>query len=138
MKIKLFKKGFFLFCIFISCRAIAQSDTKEVLIDLVSGKKVNKSESYDWTYANKKYYFGSYDSRATFKMNPQKFLLNQCTSDMITTDPVCGMKVNKAESYNLKYKEQNYYFDSYECKETFKMNPEKFIKNKCAPKDSIK
>ena len=138
MKINLFKKSVFLFCVILSCRAMAQSDTKEVLVDPVSGKKVEKSESFDWTYAGKKYYFSSYASRAAFKMNPQKFLLTQCTSDMTTNDPVCGMKVNKAESYDLKYKGQNYYFDSYECRETFKSNPEKFVKNICAPKDSIK
>ncbi len=138
MKINLLKKGVFFVCIFVSCKAFAQSDSKEILLDPVSGNKVDKTESYDWTYAGKKYYFSSYDSRASFKMNPQKFLLNQCTSDMIITDPVCGMKVNKSESYDLKYKGQNYYFDSYECKETFKMNPEKFIKNKCAPQDPIK
>ena len=116
---------------------MAQSGTKEVLIDPVSCKKVDKTESYDWTYAGKKYYFNSYNSRAAFKMNPQKFLLAQCTSEMTTIDPVCGMRVNKAESYDLKYKGQKYYFDSYECRETFKMSSEKFLKNKCTPKDSI-
>jgi len=138
MKIKPFIKSVFLLSVFVSCRTLAQSNTKEVLVDPVSGQKVEKSESFDWTYANKKYYFSSYDSRAAFKMNPQKFLLNQCTSDMASIDPVCGVKVNKTESYDLKYKGVNYYFDSYECRETFKMNPEKFVKNKCAPKDSIK
>lgn len=137
MKTNLFAKGIFFICIFASCKAMTQTGTKEVYIDPVSGKKVDKSESYDWMYAGKKYYFSSYESRAAFKMNPQKFLLDQCTSNMKTTDLVCGMTINKEESYDLKYKGQNYYFDSYECKETFKMNPEKFVKNKCAPKDSI-
>ncbi|HWY11319.1 MAG TPA: YHS domain-containing protein [Bacteroidia bacterium] len=138
MKINLFKKNVLLICVILSCKLVAQSDTKNVFFDPVSGMKVDKSESYDLIYADKKYYFNSYDSRAVFKMNPQKFLLNQCTLNMITTDLVCGMKVSKAESYDLKYKGRNYYFDSYECKETFKMNPEKFLKNNCVPKDSIK
>lgn len=138
MKVYQFTKSIFLVCIFVSCKALAQSESKEVLLDIVSGNKVDKTESYDWSYAGKKYYFNSYETRASFKMNPQKYLVNQCTSDMTTTDPICGMKVNKSESYDLKYNGKNYYFDSYECKETFKMNPDKFVKNKCAAQDSIK
>ena len=46
-----------------------------------------------------------------------------------STDLVCGMKVNKSEAYNYKYKDVEYFFDSKDCKEAFKMNPEKFVKN---------
>lgn len=46
-------------------------------------------------------------------------------------DLVCGMKVDKSEAYEWKYNGVNYYFDTYSCKETFKMNPEKVIGNKC-------
>ena len=46
-------------------------------------------------------------------------------------DPVCGMKVDKSEAYTYKYNDKKYYFDNYNCKEAFKMNPEKFINNKC-------
>ena len=138
MNINLLKKSVVLLCVIVSSSVMAQSNAKEVLIDPVSGKKVDKSESYDWTYAGKKYYFSSYGSRAAFKLNPQKFLLSQCTPDMTTIDHVCGLTLNKAESYDLKYKGQNYYFDSYECRETFKSNPEKFLKSICIPKDSIK
>jgi YHS domain-containing protein len=45
-----------------------------------------------------------------------------------STDLVCGMKVNKTQAYTYKYKDVEYYFDSKNCKESFKMNPEKFIK----------
>lgn len=138
MKVYKFTKSIFLVCVFISCKALAQSESKDTLLDIVSGIKVNKSESYDWSYAGKKYYFNSYNTRASFKMNPQKYLLNQCTADMTTIDPICGMIVNKSESYDQKYKGKVYYFDSYECRETFKMNPDKFVKNKCMPQDSIK
>lgn len=138
MKSNVLKKCLCIFCVIVSFSAMAQSAAKDSLVDPVSEKKVEKSESFDWTYAGKKYYFSSYSNRASFKMNPQKFLLAQCTSNMITTDLVCGMKVNKEESYDLKFKGQNYYFDSYECRETFKSNPEKFVKNLCVPKDSIK
>ena len=50
-------------------------------------------------------------------------------------DIVCGMKVDITEAYTYKYNGAKYYFDNYNCKETFKMNPEKFLQNKCvAPK----
>ena len=53
------------------------------------------------------------------------------TGDAIM-DPVCNMKIaDKSEAYSWKYKEKVYYFDSNTCKETFKMNPEKFIQNAC-------
>jgi len=125
-------------CILFSSMLMAQTNSTEVYLDLVSDKKVDKTESFDWHYAGKKYYFPSYDSRAAFKMNPQLFLLKNCVKDNIMIDPVCGMKVNKQESYDWKYKDKIHYFDTYECRETFKMNPEKFLKNICAPKDSVK
>lgn len=43
-------------------------------------------------------------------------------------DPVCGMKADLSEAYSCKYKGVKYFFDSYHCKETFKMNPAKFVK----------
>ena len=46
-----------------------------------------------------------------------------------STDLVCNMKVNKSEAYTYKYKDVEYFFDSKNCKEVFKMNPEKFLKN---------
>lgn len=50
---------------------------------------------------------------------------------VIIIDPVCEMKVDKTEAYTCKYKDKKYYFDTYTCKETFKMNPEKFLEKKC-------
>jgi YHS domain-containing protein len=47
------------------------------------------------------------------------------------TDLVCGMKVDKSEGYKSKFNGTEYYFDSYNCKKTFDMSPEKFINNKC-------
>jgi YHS domain-containing protein len=120
-----------------SVEVTAQTDAKDVYVDPVCGKKVDKTESYDWTYGGKKYYFASYDCRASFKMNPQLFLLKSCVKDNIMIDPVCGAKVNKDESYDWKYKEKKHYFDTYECRETFKTNPEKFLKNICVPKDTV-
>ncbi|MEK7719752.1 MAG: YHS domain-containing protein [Bacteroidota bacterium] len=53
-------------------------------------------------------------------------LKENSTSDN-KTDPVCGMKVAKSNAYHYKYEGTTYYFDKYECKQTFKMNPTKFI-----------
>lgn len=44
---------------------------------------------------------------------------------------VCGMKTETSEAYTFKYKGTKYYFDTYNCKETFRMNPDKFIYNVC-------
>lgn len=44
------------------------------------------------------------------------------------TDPVCGMQVAKSEAYHYKYEGKTYYFDKYNCKETFKMTPKKYSK----------
>jgi YHS domain-containing protein len=50
-------------------------------------------------------------------------------------DLVCNMKVQESEAYTYKYEGKKYFFDSNTCKESFKMNPKKFIENKCvAPK----
>lgn len=134
-----FVKTLTIACIFIAFEASSQSASKDVLTDPVTGKKIDKGESFDFAYAGKKYYFGSYDSRAAFKLDPQKYLLNKCTANMTDVDPVSGRKVNKEESYDYKYNGQVYHFETAETKETFKVNPEKFLKNKCAaPKDSNK
>ncbi len=45
-------------------------------------------------------------------------------------DIVCGMKVKKSEAYISKYKGENYYFDTNNCKKAFEMNPQKFIDSK--------
>ena len=55
-----------------------------------------------------------------------------------SVDLVCGMKVNRSDAYTWQYKGSKYYFDNYNCKQSFKMNPEKFLSNKCVnPNDTI-
>jgi YHS domain-containing protein len=54
------------------------------------------------------------------------------TGSMALVDPVCNMKIADAsEAFRWKYKDKVYYFDTNACKESFKMNPEKFIQNSC-------
>ena len=110
----------------------------QVTIDPVCAMKVNLSESYDYTYEGKKYSFDSYDCKEAFKMNPKKYLENKCVPAKSNLDPVCGLKVDLSESFDWKYNGKIYYFHSKDCRESFKMNPKKFIDNKCVPKDSIK
>ena len=54
------------------------------------------------------------------------------------TDLVCGLKVDKTDAYTWKYKGEKYYFDNYNCKESFKTNPENFINKKCITPDNTK
>ena len=112
--------------------------SEESIFDPVCGMKVNIAESFDWKYEGKKYYFDSYECREAFKINPKKYLENKCTPPLADIDLVCGLKVDKSESYDWKYNGESYYFHSNDCRESFKINPEKFIQNKCATKDSIK
>jgi YHS domain-containing protein len=43
--------------------------------------------------------------------------------------PVCNMSVDRSDAFIYKYNGTKYLFDKYECKEVFKMDPEKIIKN---------
>jgi YHS domain-containing protein len=54
-------------------------------------------------------------------------MLKGNSSSNLVSDPVCGMKVEKSEAFTYKYEGTTYYFDKYQCKETFKMNPKNFI-----------
>lgn len=69
------------------------------------------------------------------------FALSSCTVFKTSSAPpeyaidlVCGMQVNKSEAYIYQYNDKKYYFDNYNCKQTFKMNPKKFLENKCEDK----
>ncbi|HXC03183.1 MAG TPA: YHS domain-containing protein [Bacteroidia bacterium] len=68
------------------------------------------------------------------------FTLFSCTAAKNTEpktakDLVCGMDVDKSEAYTSKYKGVNYYFDTYNCKHVFSMDPDKFISNRCVAPD---
>jgi YHS domain-containing protein len=108
-----------------------------VAVDPVCGMKVNKSESIDWKYEGTKYYFDSYQCRESFKSNPQSFLSKECVANENIIDPVCGVKVILEESYDYKYEGRVYHFHSYECKQAFKMDPDKFVKNICGPRGPL-
>ena len=62
--------------------------------------------------------------------------ISSAVSAQVTIDPVCGMKVNLAESYDYKYNGKKYSFDTQDCKNVFKINPEKYIQQSCIPANS--
>lgn len=45
----------------------------------------------------------------------------------ITTDPVCGMKVDSESGRSLEHAGKQYYFCSQRCVEKFKANPDKYL-----------
>jgi len=138
METTLFKKGFLFLALAFAISGKAQEMASDkIATDVVCGMSVNKAESYDWKYKGVKYYFDSFNCRETFKANPESFLLKKCAPKSNFIDPVCGIKLEISESYDLKYGGKVYHFHTLGCKEAFKMNPDKFLKNYCAPKDSI-
>jgi YHS domain-containing protein len=44
----------------------------------------------------------------------------------LATCPVCKMKVNPSEAYQVQFNGAMYYFDKVECKNVFKMSPSRF------------
>ncbi|HEY6160399.1 MAG TPA: YHS domain-containing protein [Bacteroidia bacterium] len=58
------------------------------------------------------------------------FLYQEKKGDF-AVDPVCEMKVDKSEAYTYTFNGTEYYFDNYNCKQAFRMNPGKYLENKC-------
>lgn len=49
-------------------------------------------------------------------------------NDEQVTDPVCGMKINKADAAaTAEYNGTTYYFCSQDCADSFKQSPEDYI-----------
>ena len=47
----------------------------------------------------------------------------------MTTDPVCGMKVDENSQHQTQYGSQTYSFCSEQCKNEFEQNPEEYVKS---------
>jgi YHS domain-containing protein len=60
-------------------------------------------------------------------------LLSSCSSSKgifaskKAKDPVCGMRVVKANAISYEYEDNKYYFDTDKCKQIFIMSPRKFV-----------
>nr|MDO8081152.1 YHS domain-containing protein [Candidatus Freyarchaeota archaeon] len=76
-------------------------------------------------------YFCSEEDEEEFKKNPEKYFseLKQIRQEKhITTDPVCGMKVEPEEAAGkVEYKGYVFYFCSEEHEREFRKNPEKYF-----------
>ena len=69
-----------------------------------------------------------YSNNMDAKTHQKRNKMSNATPEY-STDLVCDMKVDKLHAYTYKYQGVEYFFDNKNCKEAFKMNPEKFIKN---------
>ena len=113
--------------------------TEERVIDPICGMEIIPSQSIEYKYKNKTYYFCSAGCEKEFKSNPEKYInfdninpkLMQKQSEFegLVTDPVCGM-VGKPEDWiEYEYNGKKYYFCNQSCLVEFKEEPQKFLKN---------
>ena len=98
------------------------------------------SQSIEYKYKDKKYYFCSAGCEKEFKSNPEKYMNfdnidpklmhKQTESENLVTDPVCGM-VGKPEDWiEYEFNGKKYFFCNESCLVDFKEQPEKYITNK--------
>ncbi|MFX1558182.1 MAG: heavy metal translocating P-type ATPase, partial [Promethearchaeota archaeon] len=114
--------------------------TEERVIDPICGMKIIPSQSIEFKYKDKKYYFCSVGCETEFKSNPEKYMnfdninpklmQKQSISDSLVTDPVCGMKGKPEDWIEYEYNGKKYYFCNNSCLIEFKKEPNKYIKNK--------
>lgn len=111
---------------------------EEEVIDPICGMKIIPSQSIEYEYNGKKYYFCSQSCEVEFKANPEKYknfdninpkLMHKPTKteEEKVIDPICGMSIVPSESIEYEYKGKKYYFCSQSCETEFKANPEKYI-----------
>ncbi len=127
-----------------------QKQADETVTCAVGGKSMKKSEvKLTAEYKGKTYYFCCDNCKAAFLKEPEKYANGKATEehmheqadateehmhshgeeDGTVVDPVCGMKIKKAEAKaSIEHNGKTYYFCMEGCKEKFKANPEKYIK----------
>lgn len=114
--------------------------TEERVIDPICGMEIIPSQSIEYKYKDKKYYFCSAGCEKEFKSNPEKYMnfdnINpklmqmQSPSENLVTDPVCGMKGKPEDWIEYEYKGKKYYFCNNSCLMDFKNEPDKYIEIK--------
>jgi len=117
-----------------------KSLTEERVIDPICGMEIIPSQSIEYKYKDKKYYFCSAGCEKEFKSNPEKYMnfdnINpklmqmQTPSENLVTDPVCGMKGKPEDWIEYEYKGKKYYFCNNSCLMDFKNEPDKYIEIK--------
>ena len=118
--------------------AVAQQKSDDKAIDPVCGMTVPKAKAAaTFDYKGTKYYFCSTGCQEAFAKDPEKYIQPQKSkaADM-AIDPVCGMKVSKANAKETyEYKGTTYYFCGPGCKKAFMADPEKYLKNEKSQKE---
>ncbi len=114
--------------------------TEERVIDPICGMEIVPSQSIEYKYKDKKYYFCSAGCEKEFKLNPEKYMnfdkinpklmQKQSTSENLVTDPICGMKGKPEDWIEYEYKGEKYYFCSNSCLMEFKQEPDKYVEIK--------
>jgi len=114
--------------------------TEERVIDPICGMEIVPSQSIEYKYKDKKYYFCSAGCEKEFKLNPEKYMnfdkinpklmQKQSTSENLVTDPICGMKGKPEDWIEYEYKGEKYYFCSNSCLMEFKQEPDKYFEIK--------
>ncbi|MFX1337058.1 MAG: heavy metal translocating P-type ATPase [Promethearchaeota archaeon] len=112
--------------------------TETKVIDPICGMEIIPSQSIEYTYKGKNYYFCNPSCEAEFKRNPEKYkdfnnidpklMQKGMTETQLVTDPVCGMKGKPEDWIEHEYNGKKYYFCNQSCEVEFKKNPEKYIK----------
>ncbi len=111
--------------------------TEERVIDPICGMEIIPSQSIEYAYKEKNFYFCSPSCEAEFKSDPEKYkdfesidpkLMHKgIAEDELVIDPVCGMKGKPEDWIEYEYNEKKYYFCNQSCVSDFKENPEKYI-----------
>ncbi|MFW9968648.1 MAG: heavy metal translocating P-type ATPase [Candidatus Odinarchaeota archaeon] len=111
--------------------------TEQRVIDPICGMEIIPSQSIEYKYKGKRYYFCSSACEKEFKLNPEKYakfqninpkiMQQQQDSSELVTDPVCGMKGRPEDWIEHEYNGKKYYFCSENCVKEFTANPKKYI-----------
>ena len=95
----------------------------------VNGEKINKDIFVD--YQAQRNYFCSADCKEAFLKDPEKYMQKIADDNVLLESrqekcPVMGGKINK--NFYTDYKGRRVYFCCGGCIESFKMDPEKYLK----------
>ncbi len=127
--------------------------TERRVIDPICGMEIIPSQSIEYKYKGKNYYFCSTACEKEFTLNPEKYanfdninpklMQKQPDSSTLVTDPICGMTGKSEDWIEYEYLGQKYYFCSQSCVAEFRKTPEKYISkkepyNKIESKNDIK
>ncbi|MBD3194527.1 MAG: heavy metal translocating P-type ATPase [Candidatus Lokiarchaeota archaeon] len=122
---------------------------EEIVEDPVCGMKIVPSQSIEYEYNDKMYYFCNPSCQKEFKQDPEKFknfdnidpklMHKEDSEENIVEDPVCGMTTNEPEKWiSYEHKNKDYYFCNENCLKKFKANPTKFTDKEQDKVDSKK